>query len=168
MFDPNRTRSGSATTNRGNYTTPSICTREGHAQSRDISEIPSTPFCKECGANTISACTSCAEAIHGTVGRHPGPYDPPNYCHNCGSMYPWTALRIEAARALPVALLDAMHDMRLLGNDAGHLELKDFDRIGLDESTASVDIAKEILKGVYQYESLASRLTALKAKSPPP
>jgi hypothetical protein len=66
--------------------------------------------------------------------------------------------------ALPPALLDALHDLRLLGNDAGHVELKDFDQIGLDESAAALDIAKEILKGVYQYEALTGRLAALKTK----
>lgn len=100
MSDRSLARTGSAMSDRGIYTTPSICVREGHVQSRDIAYIPATHFCKECGAKTISTCPSCAEAIHGTMGRHPSPYEPPNYCHNCGSMYPWTALRIEAAKAL--------------------------------------------------------------------
>jgi hypothetical protein len=82
------------------YTTPSICEREGHVQSRDISYVPATPFCGICGSKAMMTCGSCGVAIHGTMGRHPGAWEPPNYCHDCGSMYPWTARRIEAAKDL--------------------------------------------------------------------
>ena len=80
------------------FTVPSICEREGHVQSRDISLVPAWPFCKDCGAKNTSQCLSCDAVIHGTMGRHPGPYNPPSFCHECGAGYPWTARRIRSAQ----------------------------------------------------------------------
>jgi hypothetical protein len=55
-----------------------------------------------------------------------------------------------------------LDNLRLLGNDAAHVELKDFDRIGQTEAELAIEIVKELLKGVYQYEDLIARLEALR------
>ena len=55
-----------------------------------------------------------------------------------------------------------MHELRLLGNDAAHIEANTFEQIGKEELEISIDFTKEILKAVYQYESLLERLRSLK------
>jgi hypothetical protein len=59
---------------------------------------------------------------------------------------------------LPVDLLDAIDHLRLLGNDAAHLEATTYDDIGKDEVDIAFDLTKEILKATYQYKSLLGRL----------
>ena len=63
---------------------------------------------------------------------------------------------------LPKELLDGLDDIRLLGNDAAHIESRDYDNIGKEELELAIDFAKEVLKAVYQYTSLLTRLQALK------
>jgi Domain of unknown function (DUF4145) len=64
--------------------------------------------------------------------------------------------------AVADALVEGLNSLRLLGNDAAHVELQDFDNIGQSESSLAIEIAKELLKGVYQYDDLVARLEALK------
>ncbi|BAB53652.1 DUF4145 domain-containing protein [Mesorhizobium japonicum] len=63
---------------------------------------------------------------------------------------------------IPSELLSAADELRILGNDAAHIEAKDYDSIGKEESEIAIELAKELLKAVYQYTSLVARLTALK------
>jgi hypothetical protein len=63
---------------------------------------------------------------------------------------------------LPPELFDALDELRLLGNDAAHIEAKTFDNIGKDEIDAGLLLTKEILKAVYQLDSLVAQLRALK------
>jgi hypothetical protein len=63
---------------------------------------------------------------------------------------------------IPKELLDAADELRLLGNDAAHINAKDYDKIGQEESKLAIELAKELLKAVYQYASLVDRLKALK------
>jgi Domain of unknown function (DUF4145) len=74
-------------------------------------------------------------------------------------------VRIVALRnivTLPPELFDAMDELRLLGNDAAHIEAKTYDDIGAKELEVAALFTKEILKGVYQYKSLLSALRNLK------
>lgn len=64
--------------------------------------------------------------------------------------------------SLPTQLFDAMDNLRLLGNDAAHVELKDFDKIGKDELSVAIDLTKEVLKSLYQLDSIVNRLKAMK------
>jgi len=57
-----------------------------------------------------------------------------------------------------------MDDLRLLGNDAAHIEARTFNDIGKDEIEISLEFTKEILKAVYQYESLLQKMKKLKEK----
>lgn len=63
---------------------------------------------------------------------------------------------------VPKELLDAADELRLLGNDAAHISAKNYDAIGANESSLAIELAKELLKAVYQYASLVDRLKALK------
>lgn len=66
---------------------------------------------------------------------------------------------------MPQELLSGMHELRLLGNDAAHIEAQTFSEIGKEEIEVSLEFAKEILKAVYQYENLLEKLRKLKEKS---
>ena len=63
---------------------------------------------------------------------------------------------------LPEQLFKAMENLRVLGNDAAHVELKHFDKITKDELDVAIDLTKEILKSIYQLDSIVERLEALK------
>ncbi len=65
---------------------------------------------------------------------------------------------------IPKELIGGMDDLRLLGNDAAHIEATTFSEIGKEEIEISINFAKEILKAVYQYEYLLDKLRKLKEK----
>jgi hypothetical protein len=63
---------------------------------------------------------------------------------------------------IPKELVDGMQELRLLGNDAAHIESETFNEIGKIEIEISIEFTKEILKAVYQYESLLDKIRSLK------
>lgn len=63
---------------------------------------------------------------------------------------------------LPQELLDGVDDLRLLGNDAAHIESQEFNQVGKEEVEVGIEFAKEVLKAVYQYSALLQRLRSLK------
>ncbi len=63
---------------------------------------------------------------------------------------------------VPKDLLDGVDDLRLLGNDAAHIQSKTFNQVGQQEVEVAIDFAKEVLKAVYQYQTLVQRIQALK------
>lgn len=74
-------------------------------------------------------------------------------------------MRIQALSAsviIPSDLLSAADELRILGNDAAHVEAKDYDAIGQQEATLAIELTKELLKAVYQYTNLVQRLRDLK------
>jgi hypothetical protein len=74
--------------------------------------------------------------------------------------------RIEALKdklTIPRDLLDAMDELRLLGNDAAHLEKRVFAEIGAQELQVAIDFTKELLRATYQYASVVSRLRGLRS-----
>jgi hypothetical protein len=73
--------------------------------------------------------------------------------------------RLKALRAkivLPNELMDGLDELRLLGNDVAHLQSKAYEKVGEDEVEVGIELAKEVLKGVYQYSHLIGRLRSLK------
>ncbi|TGQ48098.1 DUF4145 domain-containing protein [Mesorhizobium sp. M00.F.Ca.ET.216.01.1.1] len=74
---------------------------------------------------------------------------------------------LSAVAVIPSELLNAADELRILGNDAAHIEAKDYDQIGKVESELAIELAKELLKAVYQYTALLARLTALKKSKGP-
>lgn len=63
---------------------------------------------------------------------------------------------------LPQELLTGLDDLRLLGNDAAHIDSQEYNSVGQAEVEAGIAVAKEILKAVYQYAALVKQLKALK------
>jgi hypothetical protein len=63
---------------------------------------------------------------------------------------------------IPEDLFGALDDLRLLGNDAAHIESRTYNDIGREEVEAALELTKEILKAVYQYADLLNRLRLLK------
>src|SRR6266702_1621563 len=63
---------------------------------------------------------------------------------------------------LPQELLDRLDELRLLGNDAAHVESQAYDQVGENEVDVGIMFTKEVLKAVYQYTALLQRLRALK------
>ena len=68
---------------------------------------------------------------------------------------------------LPTAFFDAMNELKSLGNDAAHVEAKSYDEIGREEAADSIELAKEILKALYQLDGLIGRLQARKSSLKP-
>jgi hypothetical protein len=66
---------------------------------------------------------------------------------------------------LPQELLSGLDDLRLLGNDAAHIESQEFNTVGKEEVEVGIEFAKEVLKAVYQYSDLLARLRSLKRTS---
>jgi len=69
---------------------------------------------------------------------------------------------LQSSVVLPKELFAALDDLRLLGNDAAHIEAKTYDAIGTAEIEVAIELTKEVLKAVYQLDDLVSRLRALK------
>jgi len=63
---------------------------------------------------------------------------------------------------LPADLLGGMDDLRLLGNDAAHIESQVFNKVDREELEVAIELTKEVLKAVYQYTTLLDRLRKLK------
>jgi hypothetical protein len=63
---------------------------------------------------------------------------------------------------MPKELLDGLDDLRLLGNDAAHVQAKTYLQVGKEEIEISIEFTKEVLKAVYQYSHLLARLQSLK------
>lgn len=70
---------------------------------------------------------------------------------------------LKSAVVLPEPLFDAMNELKALGNDAAHVEAKVYDNIGAEEAQDSIELAKEIVKALYQLKGLIARLQARKA-----
>lgn len=65
---------------------------------------------------------------------------------------------------LPRGMVDGLHSLRLLGNDAAHVEAKAYNEVGKREVEIAVHVAKVILQAAYQMESILGELEALKAE----
>lgn len=63
---------------------------------------------------------------------------------------------------VPSELFEAMDELRLLGNDAAHIEAKSYDKISNEELEVAIEFTKELLKALYQYSSLLAKLRGLK------
>jgi hypothetical protein len=66
---------------------------------------------------------------------------------------------------VPKELIEGMQELRLLGNDAAHIEANTFNEVGKNEIEVSIEFTKEILKAVYQYEGLLTKIRGLRKPS---
>jgi hypothetical protein len=86
-------------------------------------------------------------------------------CHERGIAGPNLKTRLDTLGTtvpLPTTLLDALHDLRLLGNDAAHIESKDYISVGEEEAELAITLTKSVLQTVYQHTILADKLKARK------
>lgn len=68
---------------------------------------------------------------------------------------------------LPQELIEGFDHLRLLGNDAAHVECKTFNSIGKEELEVAIELTTEILKNIYQQGALIDKIKALqKPKAP--
>jgi hypothetical protein len=74
---------------------------------------------------------------------------------------------LESKIVVPKELIEAMDELRLLGNDAAHIEAQTYAKISAEELVIAIEFTKELLKALYQYTGLLGRLRALK-KTPTP
>ncbi len=63
---------------------------------------------------------------------------------------------------LPETMFKFADELRLLGNDAAHIESKEYDVVGQEEVEVGLELCREVLKAVYQMDNLLHRLNALK------
>jgi hypothetical protein len=63
---------------------------------------------------------------------------------------------------IPPELFEGLDDLRLLGNDAAHIESQTYNQVGEEEVVVGIEFTKEVLKAVYQYATLLQRLQGLK------
>ncbi|HHY2677524.1 TPA: DUF2321 domain-containing protein [Bacillus toyonensis] len=91
---------------KGWYDTAQVCLN-GHVINDSTNKYAdhNQDFCGQCGEKTIRRCLECTSTIRGEYyvpgfGAMTPTYEPPNYCYDCGSPYPWTKAAIEAAKEL--------------------------------------------------------------------
>jgi len=87
------------------YDVAQVCLN-GHVTNSSTRQSPefSEKFCRACGAATITKCPHCSNEIRGychipgvvTMGDESAP----PFCVDCGSPFPWTKARLDAAREL--------------------------------------------------------------------
>jgi Domain of unknown function (DUF4145) len=68
---------------------------------------------------------------------------------------------------LPNELIAGLDDLRLLGNDAAHIESEEYNQVGEEEVEVGIEFTKEVLKATYQYSRLLSKLRGLKKSLTP-
>lgn len=71
-----------------------------------------TPYCADCGKNSISNCQNCNENLRGSYEDDYSietDYLAPSYCFNCGQPFPWTEKLINNAIEL-ISLDDNLPD----------------------------------------------------------
>jgi len=86
-------------------------------------------------------------------------------CRDKGAKGPNLKERIKALGSnivLPQDLLTGADNLRLLGNDAAHIESQEYQQVGKEEVELAIEFAKELLKATYQYAALLRRFDALK------
>lgn len=75
-------------------------------------------FCEKCGAETVVQCQQCGTGIQGkyhvrgVASLSITKKSPPAYCADCGSAYPWTERKLQAAKDLVSELDDLSESER--------------------------------------------------------
>jgi hypothetical protein len=64
---------------------------------------------------------------------------------------------------LPAEMIDGMHNLRLLGNDAAHVEAREYLAVGGPEVEAALAVTKLILSATYQSSATLRALESLRA-----
>lgn len=87
------------------YDTAQVCLN-GHVTNSMAQTLQTSNqnHCDECGEKTIMACPECSTPIRGEY-QVPGVvaithYSAPAFCHSCGTSFPWTQRKLDAAKEL--------------------------------------------------------------------
>lgn len=111
----------------GYYMTACICLN-GHVVTDRVERGFGTPFCSQCGEETITACPVCDTNIRGDyevkgvihLGGGIAPAKP--YCHACGAPYPWTQRKLDGIAELAEAIEQlTTHEREVLSELMPHL-----------------------------------------------
>ncbi len=83
------------------YDTAQICLN-GHVITSMAGSRPERQqqFCDKCGEPTLLNCPKCNAPIHGAYHNQDSLHiddNAPSFCHNCGSPFPWTLRKQQAA-----------------------------------------------------------------------
>ena len=105
----------------GYHDTAQICLN-GHVINSQFKSFPedNKKFCDKCGAKTITSCTKCNFNIQGN--HFSGGFirieelNTPSFCINCGSPYPWTESKLQAAKELAEELELTSEEKEILLN----------------------------------------------------
>ena len=78
----------------------------------------------------------------------------------------WQRIRkLKEKVVISEGLIEGMENLIMLGNDAAHVESRTFEQVSREEAELGIAITKEILKAVYQENSLVERLSKLKKRT---
>jgi hypothetical protein len=87
----------------GTYRIAQVCPN-GHVATTAADANPELreAYCSQCGEETLTNCPKCRAPIRGDyyvegVFGFGGVYEPPTFCHNCGTAFPWTERKVAAA-----------------------------------------------------------------------
>lgn len=86
-------------------------------------------------------------------------------CHEKRVKGPNLKARLDALgnmSMLPMVLIDALHDLRLLGNDAAHIESQEYIDVGKEEAELALSVTRSVFQVVYQAPILIDKLKARK------
>ena len=86
-------------------------------------------------------------------------------CADKGAMGKDLRTRIDALSTTIVVsreLLEAAHELRILGNDAAHLEARAYEEISGAEVEVAIELTQELIKAIYQHSALVAKMRALK------
>ena len=142
-----------------------VC-QNGHVTNWATKDSPefNKNYCDKCGAPTIVKCPKCTADIKGEY-HVPGvaifsesERPPPAFCDACGNPYPWTELKLEAAREFIQELDDLDEsDKNVLSDSLDHLvkdspktkvEAFKFKKVASKISKESVNVLKDLVIGI--------------------
>ncbi len=142
------------------YDTAQIC-RNGHLINDSTVSNPQNNknFCETCGEPTINQCQHCNTPIQGYEhnGINSWSYTVPRFCRECGKMYPWIAVRMEAARELVNELNlseeekeDLKRSMKDLMQDSPRTQVASvkFKRLAAKAGTQAASMLRDVLVDV--------------------
>jgi hypothetical protein len=66
---------------------------------------------------------------------------------------------------LPEEMFVGIDDLRLLGNDAAHVESQAYNQVGKEEVETAIEFTREVLRAIYQYSHLINKLRSMKKGS---